>query len=271
MNLAFVFKSTSYWPLYLGVLDFFHQEELPFHSLVGSGSGGWISALYSFRLDPQWMIHYCRQKVETGVAQYLCYEEYPLHFSPKKLRLPFTTPTAYIPQVLEDLIPPFMNGRRIEEAFLQLGISALDLRNGVTQFFFMGPLAEILVGTLVFPGFFQYSMTEFGPLVDPILVEPISISPIRELGEQFIIALYPYYELPPLAKDGISSKEQISRILQLNMARKSERELDKADLVLSYPFTATSKMDTALFDHLVEEGRLLAENHLAQIYQLLEE
>lgn len=274
MNICLVFKSSTFWPVSLGILEVLDREEIPFHSILGGGAGGLLGALYSFCPDARWLVEYSRQLVSEDRWKYFSFEKYPLEIFRKssKTPFPFQGNPLFVSHELEDLFPPFLKGKRIENSLISLGLVAMDLRQGVPFLISEGPVEEALLGTLAFPGLFPYHLSTWGPLMDPYLVQPLSVGLAWDWGADVVLALNPKVKIPFFhPAEEMNSLETLSRIHYLNMNTLVSEELKKADYAIEVELPFVEKLDGETFESQLEAGRKAGEENLAALLKLMED
>ena len=157
---------------HVGILRAFEEKGLRIHCLTGTSIGALISALYAFGTPLDEI-----EAVVTGMGWLDV-----TSFVPSKLGLLSN-------QKLGDIVTDILGEVRIEESPLPIAFIAADLRSGEKVLLNHGDVATAVMASACIPGLFIPVEFEDRLLVDGGLVEIVPISPLREMGAEFVVGV----------------------------------------------------------------------------------
>ncbi|RME04670.1 MAG: hypothetical protein D6805_02170 [Planctomycetota bacterium] len=265
LNITLALGSTSYWPVYLGILEVLEREEIPFHSLAVSGTGALVGAVYAFlpnvekalaKMEGMW------EKRKYFDYEMAPFENYQRIFEERSGRI-------YSEEELDSLLSFAVEEHRwISDAVLNLGVGCYDLRTKKNIFFTEGCLFSLLKGTMSFPGYFDSYLWEGHYLIDPYFVSPspLELAKLEWCSDISVAVCFETYRRPfPFAGEiGASGKFAFFSSQEHNRILLNKDLFDSADIV--FEVKPSPKMS---FRDLFEAGRLAAKQKLALLYRLI--
>ena len=273
LEVSLVLGSTTYWPIYIGLLEVWDREEIPFSQIVASGSGAWWGGMYATRLDVQWLKEQGEEFVSQGGWKFFDFELHPLHLPPARWKTLLQSDPAYpfTRGEMVDFLPRSLLNIQFYDTLVHLAITALDCRSGQEVLIQSGEIAEAILSSATFPGYVPPREYQEGYLVDPYLHNRSPVSLALEFGADLTIAI----DLPlnpPFLQVGhqLSPFEVLSRLYQFQTLEFQSRQISQADLIMAPEFERRDSLDLETYQYLVEVGHKMAEEHLAPLHKLIE-
>jgi NTE family protein len=158
---------------HLGVLKVLEENKIPIDCIAGTSVGALIAAAYA-----------CGSPIEemerhAAATRFKDFGRWTLSW----LGLASNEP-------LESYLHRFCAVTRFEELKTPLAIAATDLGTGRPVYFTKGEIGPPLRASCAYPGLFLPVEHEGRILVDGFLAAPVPVDALRQMGAEFIIAVY---------------------------------------------------------------------------------
>ncbi len=220
---------------HIGVLRAFTEREFPVRYVSGTSIGAFIGALYAGGLS--------LDTIET------------IALDLRWLDISRIRPTRYgllSNEKLGDILKERLGDSRIEDSKIPLAMVATDISSGEKVVLDKGDLASAVMASTCIPGVFSPVEINGRLLVDGGVVENVPISPLREMGAEFVVGI----DLN--AHSGSKRPQNIVEVLLntfdfilINATRLQTR---KADLLIEPDLSAFSMVDTEQVAELIAVG-----------------
>ena len=158
---------------HIGVLKVFEENKIPIDYIAGTSVGALIAAAYACGSPSSEM-----QK-HAAATQFKDFGRWTLSW----LGLASN-------ERLEGYLARFCAVTRFEELKTPLAIAATDLGSGKSVYFTKGEIAPPLRASCAYPGLFLPVEHEGKILVDGFLTAPVPVEALKQMGAEFIIAVY---------------------------------------------------------------------------------
>jgi NTE family protein len=158
---------------HIGVLKVFEENKIPIDYIAGTSVGALIAAAYACGSPTSEM-----QK-HAAATQFKDFGRWTLSW----LGLASN-------ERLEGYLGRFCAVTRFEELETPLAIAATDLGSGKSVYFTKGEIAPPLRASCAYPGLFLPVEHEGKILVDGFLTAPVPVEALKQMGAEFIIAVY---------------------------------------------------------------------------------
>lgn len=176
---------------HIGVLKALAQHQIPIDCVAGTSVGALIAAAYACGSPLSEME---RQAMGT---QFSDFGRWTLSWMGLATN-----------ERLENYLGRFCAVSNFEEVGMPLAIAATDLGSGQAIYFTKGEISPALRASCAYPGLFLPVEHEGRILVDGFLAAPVPVEAVRQLGAEFVIAVYlasgPQDEEPKNMADVIS-------------------------------------------------------------------
>ncbi len=158
---------------HIGVLKVFEENKIPIDYIAGTSVGALIAAAYACGSPSSEM-----QK-HAAATQFKDFGRWTLSW----LGLASN-------ERLEGYLGRFCAVTHFEELKTPLAIAATDLGSGKSVYFTKGEIAPPLRASCAYPGLFLPVEHEGKILVDGFLTAPVPVEALKQMGAEFIIAVY---------------------------------------------------------------------------------
>ncbi len=220
---------------HVGVLKVLEEEGIRPEMIAGTSIGALIGTLYAFGISTE--------DIYEGISQ--------LRWS--KISSFKLSKMGFISNLdLCKVLNKWIGDAKIESANIPLAIVATDLVSGEKVVFREGPVADAVVASTCIPGFFTPVEINQRLFVDGFLVENVPVSPLREMGAEFVIAVNLGGGKKTEPPDGFF--EIISRSFEIAIDQNTQQSLRQADAVIEPPLGDYSRMDVEQIPDLYREG-----------------
>ncbi|NJN81262.1 MAG: patatin-like phospholipase family protein [Caldilineaceae bacterium] len=220
---------------HVGILRAFEEREIHIHCMAGTSIGALVAALYAFGTAVG--------EIEAIVSALSWLDV--TSFVPSKLGLLSN-------QKLGDVVSEVLGDVRIEDSPMPIAFIAADLRSGEKVLLRRGDVATAVMASACIPGLF--TPVEFGDrlLVDGGIVEIVPISPLREMGADYLVGV-------DLRGEGaLAEPQNIVDVLvdttNIAIATSKRLQLQEADLVIAPRLASYSSLDTDKVAELIRIG-----------------
>ncbi len=157
---------------HIGILRAFEEKEIKVTHISGTSIGALIAGLYAFGLDSH--------KIEEIMSDLNWLDVGAFSFS----KLGFLSN-----EKMADIADEYINDVSIEDADIPLAIIATDVGKGEKVVFKEGKLADAIRASTCIPGIFIPIELGGRLLVDGGLMENVPVTPLVEMGADYIIAV----------------------------------------------------------------------------------
>lgn len=269
----------------IGVLKVLEREKIPVDFIAGTSMGGIIGGLYA--------CGYSAQDLEKLALQ-INWQDLFSNAPPRLSLLPSQREEneKYLFQIYFEGFKPsipkgLITGQKLTNLFTQLTMQAnfeagsnfdklkipfravtTDLATGQEVVLGSGDLSEALRATMAIP--LVFTPVELGKrlLVDGGLVDPVPVEVTRNMGADFVIAINTSSELLSSSriKDPLDIANQTTSIMTLE---RKERELKKADFVISPDLSPYSSTSFEKVSELIKMGEKVADSLVPKLKSLL--
>ena len=269
----------------IGVLKVLEREEIPVDLITGTSMGGIIGGLYA--------CGYSAQDLEKLALQ-INWQDLFSNAPPRLSLLPSQREEneKYLFQIYFEGFKPsipkgLITGQKLTNLFTQLTMQAnfeagsnfdklkipfravtTDLATGQEVVLGSGDLSEALRASMAIPLVFTPVELDGRLLVDGGLVDPIPVEITKNMGADFVIAINTSSELLSSSriKDPLDIANQTTSIMTLE---RKERELKKADFVISPHLDPYSSTSFDKVSELIKMGEKAADSLVPQLELLL--
>lgn len=231
---------------HIGVLKALDEMSIDIHCISGTSIGAYVAALYAFGVAPS--------KIEQEVTglDWLDITSFSL------LKLKFGLLTN---EVLGNSINKLIGDVAIQESNVPLAIVATDIGECKKLVLTEGNVAMAVMASSCVPGIFSPIKIDGRMVVDGGLVENVPVSPLNELGADFMIAVDLSRGRSYRKPDDIV--DVLINSIDLAIDNATRLQTSKADLVISPKLSAYSRSDTGKTAKLIEEGYERARRELS--------
>ncbi|MDZ7314493.1 MAG: patatin-like phospholipase family protein [candidate division KSB1 bacterium] len=268
----------------IGVLQVLEQEDIPVDVIVGTSIGGVIGGLYASGYSPSDLLEMART-VDWGSVLSDAPQRSNLFLSEKekhgrallKFRIEngnlvvpdALTPGQKITQIFTELIlnAP-IHGDSFDRLRCSLVIAATDMLTGSQVLLKQGDLAQAMRATIALP--LLFAPVELGQslLVDGGVVSNIPVNETRGAGADLVIAVDTTSPLRP--RDEINAPWEIAdQITTIMQQEQNRRQLELADIVVSFADVASHSSNYAAMESLFQEGVNRMREQIPKIRRLL--
>lgn len=222
---------------HIGVLKALEEQEIEIDCISGTSIGAMIGAFYAFGMEPN--------NIEEVAVNLKWMEISNLSLSRMGL---------LSNEKLGRVIEKHLGKVNIEDADLELSITATDLSSGEKVVFREGDLATAVMASTCVPGIFIPVETDGRILVDGGLVENVPVNTLKEMGAKKLIAVdinaLRLYQKP----DDII--EVIVNALDIAIKNLSQPKEDEIDLLIRPELSSYSRTvdDPEKLRELIEKG-----------------
>jgi len=266
---------------HIGLLKFFGEKNIHFDVICGNSMGAFVGALYLLCQDinvlEEELTRYLKnplyRKLKFG---YLLqsHKEGSLFYQLKNLVKKGVVTFSLFRKCLvtgdiyERVIDYFFKDWNFSDLSLPFACSALDLIRGEEVIFTKGPLKPAIMATCALPGILPPVAMEGYLLVDGGFINRVPIRLARLLGADIVIGIDVAGDLHP-PKSLNTGMEIVLRANAMVRHYLNELQLQEADLVLRPNVGNIHWADFDRLKELIAIGRKCAEEHWAQIENLL--
>ncbi len=220
---------------HVGALRAFSEKEIAFEYVSGTSIGALAAAFYAF--GKSWKELY---DAASGL-DWLDISEFSISqyglLSNKKIG-------SFMREHLGDV--------EFSEADMPLAVVASDMKTGKKVIFKEGNVALAVTASTCIPGIFVPVEWQDKMLVDGGVIENVPVSPLKEMGADYIVAMdlntNRAYKKPGNIID------MAINALEITVRNATQLQLRDADLLIQPELSAYNYTDTGQFDDLVEEG-----------------
>lgn len=157
---------------HIGVLKAVEELELPVHTIAGTSIGALMSALYAFGYNWQ-AIESITKDLNWLNASELSLSQFGILSNDK----------------LGELITQNIGEATFEQADIPLAMIATDIYNGEKVILKKGSVSKAVMASTCVPGIFNPIELNDKLLVDGGIVENVPISPLQEMGAEYLIGV----------------------------------------------------------------------------------
>ncbi len=220
---------------HLGVLKAIHELEIPIHAIAGTSIGALVSGFYAFNSDCK-ALESLVLDLNWGDVSSLSFSKFGLFNNTK----------------MQDLIKSELGEVNIEDASTQLAIVATDISSGEKEVLSEGSVSEAIMASACIPGIYKPVRMNGKLLVDGGIVENVPISPLLDMGADFIIAV----DLN--SKQALGEPSNIGEILiksfQITLSGVVKEQIKKADVKICPDLSSFNMYDVKQAEDLIKKG-----------------
>lgn len=231
---------------HIGVLKAMYEMKIPIHFISGTSIGAFISAFYSF--GKSW------EEIESYTKDFNWLDLTGLSipklgfFSNNKLGV-------VIKESLGDV--------NIEDAEIPFAMVATDITSGEKVLFFKGDVETAVMASTCIPGIFIPVEIDDRLLVDGGIVENVPVSPLREMGADFIISVDLNAEHPYKKPKNIV--EVMLRSFDFTLKAATQLQTEEVDIQIKPDLSGFNMVDMSQADELIQVGYEEAKKALKKI------
>ena len=220
---------------HIGVLKALEEFKISIDYISGTSIGAFIASMYAFGLD------YTKVK---EIALELSWKEIS-SFSFSKLGL-------FSNRKIKNFLTENIGDVTFNEASIPLAIIAANISKGSKVIIKEGEVSSAVMASCCIPGLFQPVEVEGQLLVDGGIVENVPISPLKDFGANFIIAV----DLN--AKYDYTRPNNIVDVLlnsfHFTLASSTKLQTEKADLLIQPDLSSFNHIDVKQTEDLIQVG-----------------
>jgi len=231
---------------HIGVLKAMDELNIPVHFISGTSIGAFISAFYGF--GKSW------EEIESLTKDLNWLDLTGL--SIPKLGLLSN-------KKLGDVIKKSLGDVNIEDAQIPVAMVATDITSGEKVVFFKGDVETAVMASSCIPGIFIPVEIDGRLLVDGGIVENVPVSPLKEMGADFIISVDLNAEHPYRKPENIV--EVMLRSFDFTLKAATELQTEKVDIQIKPDLSEFNMMDISQADELIGAGYDEAKEALKKI------
>ena len=237
---------------HIGVLQVLEEEGIKPHMVVGTSAGSVVAAFYASGKTGQqlqWLADTMDESQFTDWAN------------------PFTGRGMLRGEALGKYINSQLNGMKIEDMKLPLGIVATDLRTGDGVLFRRGDVATAVRASSAVPSVFEPVRIAGKDYVDGGLVSPVPVRYAKQMGADLVLAI----DISSRPEDAKTS-DMLKVLLQtFSIMGKSisQLELAQADVVVRPALPDIGSTEFSARKKSIEAGRAAMKQALPQLKALL--
>ena len=231
---------------HIGVLKAIDEANIPVQFISGTSIGAFISAFYSF--GKSW------EEIQS--------------FTKGLNWLDLTGIT--IPKLgllsnkkLGDVIKKILGDVNIEDADIPIAIVATDITTGEKVVFLKGDVETAVMASTCIPGIFIPVEVDNQLLVDGGIVENVPVSPLKEMGADFIISVDLNAEHPYKKPENIV--EVMLRSFDFTLKAATESQTESVDIQIKPDLSEFNMVDMDQADDLIHTGYMEAKKALKKI------
>ena len=224
-----------YGAAHVGVLRAMQEREIEIHNVAGTSIGAFIGALYANGMDWKEIEKVAKGLKWLDISQ-LSISKYGLLTNHK----------------FANLVKDCIGEKKFEDCEIPLSIVATDIRSGQEVILNKGSIADAIMASTCIPGVFKPVKLNGQLLVDGGIVENVPITPLRQMGADYLIAVD--------LNTGISNKEP-SNIIEVlvnafhfTMMTATKHRTDQADLKIDPDLSEFNRFNTSQINALIKKG-----------------
>ncbi len=231
---------------HIGVLKAMDELKIPVHFIAGTSIGAFISAFYGFGMS--W------EEIESFIKNLNWLDLTGLSIS--KLGLLSN-------KKLGDVIKDSLGDVNIEDAEIPVAMVATDITSGEKVVFSTGDIETAVMASACIPGVFIPVELEGRLLVDGGIVENVPVSPLKEMGADFIISVDLNAEHPYKKPENIV--EVMLRSFDFTLKAATKLHTKKVDIQIKPDLSEFNMVDMSQADELIKAGYMAAKKALQKI------
>ncbi|MFO7944255.1 MAG: patatin-like phospholipase family protein [Anaerolineales bacterium] len=231
---------------HIGVLKTIDELNIPVHFISGTSIGAFVSAFYAF--GKSW------EEIESFSKDLNWLDLTGLSIS--KLGLLSN-------QKLGNVIKKNIGNVNLEDADIPIAMVATDITSGEKVILSKGDVATAVMASTCIPGVFIPVEIEHKLLVDGGIVENVPVSPLINMGADFIISVDLNAEHHDKKPENIV--EVLLRIYDFTLKAATELQTEKADIQIKLDLSQFNMVDMNQADQLIHIGYVEAKKALSNI------
>lgn len=231
---------------HLGVLNVLEENNIPISYLTGTSIGALIAALYAFGKN-------------SNKIQQIALDIDWMDFSNISLSQYGLLSNEKIGDFLDDQIGDVS----FEDAKIPIAMVATDIASGKKVIIKEGKVSKAVMASTALPGIFAPVEINDKLLVDGGIVENVPISPLKEMGADYVIAVDLF------AKHSQKKPENIIEVLvntfDFTIMTATKLQTEEADFLIEPDLTLFNMIDTDQIEDLIDQGYSEAMKFLKKI------
>jgi len=231
---------------HIGALKAIDELDIPIHCISGTSIGAFISAFYAF--GKSW------EEIEE-VTKDLNWLDLTGLTVPKLGLLSN--------KKLGDVIKKVIGDANLEQAEIPVAMVATDITSGEKVVFTKGDVETAVMASTCIPGIFIPVEIDGRLLVDGGIVENVPVSPLREMGADYIIAIDLIAEHSHKKPENII--EVLLRSFDFTLKSTTQLQTKKADVLIKPDLSQFNMVDMNQADELIKIGYSEAKKVLKKI------
>jgi NTE family protein len=164
---------------------------------------------------------------------------------------------------LSDLITEYIGDVNFDQANIPLAMIATDISNGDKVILKKGKVDNAVMASTCIPGVFIPVEINSRLLVDGGIVENVPITPLLEMGADYIIAVDLNAEYSHKKPENIV--EVLLNTFDFTIMNATKLQAEKADVIIKPDLSSFNVVDTDQTEDLIEKGYLAAKNVFKKI------
>ncbi len=231
---------------HIGVLRVFEEHKIPIDCIAGTSVGALIASAYAAGSSLDEM------ERQAEVTHFRDFGRWTLSW----LGLASN-------ERLENYLHRFSTAARFEELKMPLAVAATDLGSGEAVYFTEGEIGPPLRASCAYPGLFLPVELDGRILVDGFLAAPVPVEAVRQLGAEYVIAVY--LDASRAAEKPDSMMDVIGRSFSIMQRHAHRNWRYRADVVLEPDVTNFDWDDFEQTPQMISAGEAAARAALPRL------
>ncbi len=231
---------------HIGVLKAMEEYDLSIQAITGTSIGAFVAALYAF--GSSWVdIREVARGINWLDASEISLSQYGL-LSNKQLG---------------EFIADHIGEVTFDQAAVPSAMTATDITNGEKVILDQGDVARAVMASTCIPGIYEPVEIDRRQLVDGGMVENVPLSPLIDLGADYLIgvSLTERY----LEKEPENILDVLLRSYYFSIEKTTEIQTEKADLLIKPDLGSFDLIDPGQVEELMETGYAEARKVLSRV------
>jgi NTE family protein len=223
---------------HIGVIQVLEQQGLQPDLVVGTSAGSLVAALYASGMSGAQLERSALEMEEAAIADWT---------------LPLFNRGLLRGEALARYVNRQVQGKRLEQMALPVGILATDLNTGRGVLFQRGDTGTAVRASSAVPGVFTPVSIGEVPYVDGGLVAPVPVEQARQMGAELVVAVD--ISSAPETETGSDALRVLLRTFTIMGASINRLTLAGADVVVRPPLQGMGSADFSGRQRAIEAGR----------------
>lgn len=223
---------------HVGVIQVLESEGIRPDLVTGTSAGSLVAALYASGMNGQQLERSALEMEEAAIADWT---------------LPLFNRGLLRGEALGRYVNRQVNGKRLEQMDLPLGILATDLNTGRGVLFQRGDTGTAVRASSAVPGVFTPVSINDTPFVDGGLVAPVPVEQARQMGAELVLAVD--ISSAPESETGSDALRVLLRTFTIMGSSINRLTLAGADVVVRPPLSGMGSADFSNRQRAIQAGR----------------